>query len=186
MKEYVVWNVTWLNKFKKGEHVLSDGITDANWEVKVYKVDWDWEPLVNERGNKVSHTLLFARLRPTDVENQYFTAGTLEQRIMNKTFTDEQLDTATDYRVAVEWFADTVNELREKLLDISKNLLTEVNNLNVSADAYDADKFNTVMEHMKKLTEYLWDKPMKDIKELHSKLIPAKKKDAYDPSSILN
>ena len=56
MTEYVVRNVTWLTKFKKGEHVLTDWVKDSNWEVKVYKCDCDWEPLVNANWNKVSYS----------------------------------------------------------------------------------------------------------------------------------
>lgn len=186
MKEYVVWNVTGLTKFTKGEHVLTDGNQDSNGEVKVYKTDCDWEILLNDNGNKVSYSLAFARLRPTDVENQYFTAGTIEQRIMNKTFTDDELDKAADLAKLVTDFADLTNKLKVKLGKISNNLLAKVNDLTVSADAYDADAFKKAMSDMWALVEYLKDKPLKDVEGLYNKLIGDEPEEAYDPSTILD
>ena len=185
MKEYVVWNVSWLTKFKKGEHVLTDWVKDTNWEVKVYKCDCDWEPLVNENWNKVSYSLAFNRLRPTDVENQYFSAGTIEQRIMNKTFTDDELDKAADFAKVVTDFADLTSKLKVKLGKISNNLLGKVNDLTVSADAYDADAFKKAMSDMWALADYLKDKPMTDIRGLYAKLIGDEPEDKYDPSTVL-
>ena len=104
--------------------------------------------MLNDNGNKVSYSLAFARLRPTDVENQYFTAGTIEQRIMNKTFTDDELDKAADLAKLVTDFADLTNKLKVKLGKISNNLLAKVNDLTVSADAYDADAFKKAMSDM--------------------------------------
>ena len=186
MKEYVVWNVAWLTKFSKGEHVLTDWVKDANWEVKVYKLDCDWEILVNENGNKVNYSLSFNRLKPTDIECQLFTAGTLEARIMNKTFTDEKLDEASEYGALVTEFANDVNKLKVQLGKIANNLLGEVNDLTISADAYDADAFKKAMEHMKALVVYLKDKPMKDIQALKEKLVAELPEETYDPASVLN
>jgi hypothetical protein len=104
-----------LTKFTKGEHVLTDGNQDSNGEVKVYKLDSDGEILINERGNKVNYSIAFNRLKPTDVENKYLTAGTIEQRIMNKTFTDSQLDKAADVAKLVTDFADLTSKLKVKL-----------------------------------------------------------------------
>ena len=186
MKEYVVRNVAWLTKFKKGEHVLTDWNKDANGEVKVYKCDCDWEVLVNEKGNKVGYSLAFNRLRPTDVENQYFSAGTIEQRIMNKTFTDDELDKAADFAKVVTDFADLTSKLKVKLGKITNNLLGKVNDLTVSADAYDADAFKKAMSDMKALADFLKDKPMTDIKALHNKLIGDEPDDKYDPTTVLD
>ena len=186
MKEYVVWNVSWLTKFKKGEHVLTDWVKDSNWEVKVYKCDCDWEVLVNDKGNKVSYSLAFNRLKPTDVENQYFSAGTIEQRIMNKTFTDKELDKAADYCKVVTDFADLSSKLKVKLGKVANNLLGKVNDLTISADAYDAEAFSKAMSDMKALSDYLKDKPMTDIKGLYDKLIGDEPEDKYDPSTILD
>lgn len=186
MKEFVVRNVTGLTKFKRGEHVLTDGNLDANWEVKVYKCDCDWEPLVNANGNKVSYSLAFNRLRPTDVENQYFSAGTIEQRIMNKTFTDDELDKAADFAKVVTDFADLTSKLKVKLGKVANNLLGKVNDLTVSADAYDADAFKKAMSDMKALADYLKDKPMTDIKGLYNKLIGDEPEEKYDPKTILD
>lgn len=186
MTEYVVRNVTWLTKFKKGEHVLTDWVKDSNWEVKVYKCDCDWEPLVNANWNKVSYSLAFSRLRPTDVENQYFTAGTIEQRIMNKTFTDDELDKAADFAKVVTDFSDLTNKLKVKLGKIANNLLSKVNDLTVSADAYDADAFKKAMSDMKALADFLKDKPMTDIKGLYTKLIGDEPEEKYDPKTVLD
>ena len=186
MNEYVVWNVAWLTKFSKGEHVLTDGAVDSNGEVRVYKLDSDWEILVNDRGNKVSYSLAFNRLKPTNVECQLFTAGTLEQRIMNKTFTDDKLDEAAEYCKVVTDFADLTSKLKVKLWKVSNNLLGKVNDLTVSADAYDADAFKKTLSDMKALVEYLKDKPMTDIKHLYDKLIGDEPEEAYDPSSVLD
>lgn len=186
MNEYVVWNVAWLTKFTKGEHVLTDGAMDSNGEVRVYKLDSDWEILVNDRGNKVSYSLAFNRLKPTNVECQLFTAGTLEQRIMNKTFTDDKLDEAAEYCKVVTDFADLTSKLKVKLGKVSNNLLGKVNDLTVSADAYDADAFKKTLSDMKALVEYLKDKPMTDIKHLYDKLIGDEPEEAYDPSSVLD
>jgi hypothetical protein len=43
------------------------------------------------------------------------TAGTIEQRIMNKTFTDSQLDKAADVVKLVTDFADLTSKLKVKL-----------------------------------------------------------------------
>lgn len=186
MKEYVVWNVSWLTKFKKGEHVLTDWVKDNNWEVKVYKCDYDWDVLVNDKGNKVSYSLAFNRLKPTDVENKYFEAGTIEQRIMNKTFTDNELDKAADFAKIVTDFADLTSKLKVKLGKVANNLLGKVNDLTISADAYDAEAFKKAMSDMKALATYLKDKPMTDIKGLYDKLIGDEPEDTYDPSSVLD
>lgn len=186
MNEYVVWNVAWLTKFSKGEHVLTDGAVDSNGEVRVYKLDSDWEILVNDRGNKVSYSLAFNRLKPTNVECQLFTAGTLEQRIMNKTFTDDKLDEAAEYCKVVTDFADLTSKLKVKLGKVSNNLLGKVNDLTVSADAYDADAFKKTLSDMKALVDFLKDKPMTDIKHLYDKLIGDEPEEAYDPSSVLD
>lgn len=186
MKEFVVRNVSWLTKFTKGERVLTDGNQDSNGEVKVYKLDSDGEILINERGNKVNYSIAFNRLKPTDVENKYLTAGTIEQRIMNKTFTDSQLDKAADVAKLVTDFADLTSKLKVKLWKVANNLLGKVNDLTVSADAYDADAFNKAMSDMKALAEYLKGKPMTDIKGLYDKLIGDEPEDTYDPSTILD
>ena len=186
MKEFIVRNVAWLTKFKKGERVLTDWVKDSNWEVKVYKVDCDWEVLVNDRGNKVGYTLAFNRLKPTDVENKYFEAGTIEQRIMNKTFTDSELDKAADFAKVVTDFADLTSKLKVKLWKVANNLLGKVNDLTVSADAYDADAFKKAMSDMKALADFLKDKPMTDIKGLYTKLIGDEPDDEYDPTTVLN
>ena len=170
MKEYVVRNVSWLTKFTRGERVLTDGVQDSNGEVKVYKLDCDWDILRNDAGNKVSYQLSFNRLRPTDVDCQLFTAGTLEQRVMNKTFTDEALDEASDYIVTLNEFTDLTLKLRNKLSDIANKLLWKVNALTISSDAYDAEKFKKAMAEIKKVTELLDKKPMTDILDLCSKL----------------
>lgn len=186
MKEYVVRNVSWLTKFKKGEHVLTDWVKDANGEVKVYKCDCDWDVLVNDNWNKVSYSLAFNRLKPTDVENKYFEAWTIEQRIMNKTFTDDELDKAADFAKVVTDFADLTSKLKVKLGKVANNLLGKVNDLTISADAYDADAFKKAMSDMKALADYLKDKPMTDIKGLYNKLVGDTPEDKYDPSTVLN
>lgn len=186
MKEYVVRNVSWLTKFTKGEKVLTDGIVDWNGEVKVYKTDCDWDILRNDAGNKVSYQLAFNRLKPTDVDCQLFTAGTLEQRVMNKTFTDETLDKASDYIVALNKFTDLTMKLRNKLGKVANNLMWKVNDLTVSADAYDADAFKKTMSHVEALVKYIEKKPMTDIKELYDKLIGDEPEEEYDPSTVLD
>lgn len=186
MKEFVVRNVSWLTKFTKGERVLTDGVKDSNWEVKVYKLDCDGEILLNERGNKVSYSIAFNRLRPTDVENQYFDAGTIEQRVMNKTFTDDELDKAADYVVIINKFVDLTMKLRNKLWTVANNLMWKVNELTVSADAYDADAFKKAMSDIDALSKYLEKKPMTDIKELFDKVVGEEEAEAYDPSSVLD
>ena len=65
-------------------------------------------------------------------------------------------------------------------------MLGKVNDLTVSADAYDADAFNKAMSDMKALTEYLKGKPMTDIKGLYEKLIGDEPEETYDPSTILD
>ena len=184
MKEYLVRNVSWLTKFTRGERVLTDGVQDSNGEVKVYKLDCDWEILRNDAGNKVSYQLSFNRLRPTDVDCQLFTAGTLEQRVMNKTFTDEALDEASDYIVTLNDFTDLTLKLRNKLSDIANKLLWKVNTLTISSDAYDAEKFKKAMAEIKKVTELLDKKPMTDILDLCDKLNITKDTDEeYDAAA---
>lgn len=185
MEKYVVWNVAGLTKFTKWEVVLTDWVADANWEVRVYKTDCDWDFLLNERGNKVSYSIAFNRLKPTNIENLQFTAGTLEQRVMNKTFTDKKLDTASDYKKTVEDFSNLTMKLRNKLWKIANDLLWKVGELDISADSYDADKFNKAMDDMKALVEFLKDKPMTDIKALYDRLIGDEPEETFDPSSIL-
>lgn len=186
MKEYVVWNVAGLTKFAKGEHVLVDSSTpDTNGEVKVYKMDCDWDFLLNDRGNKVSYSLSINRLRPVDVKSNYEEAGTIEKRIMNKTFTDKELDKAADYAKVVTDFADLTSKLKVKLGKVVNNLLNKVNELTISADAYNAEAFNKAMSDMKSLSDFLADKPMTDIKALYDKIVGDEPEDKFDPKSII-
>lgn len=186
MEKFVVWNVAGLTKFSKGEIVLSDAVQDSNWEVRVYKTDCDWDFLLNDNGNKVSYSLAFNRLRPVNVKNLQLTAGTLEQRVMNKTFTDEKLDTASDYKKTVEDFSNLTMMLRNKLWKIANDLLWKVGELDMSADSHDADKFNKAMNDMKALVGFLKDKPMADIKALYDKIVGDDEEETFDPSSILD
>lgn len=185
MEKFVVWNVAGLTKFSKGEIVLSDAVQDANWEVRVYKTDCDWDFLLNDNGNKVSYSLAFNRLRPVNVDSHLFTAGTLEQRVMKKTFTDEKLDKAADYIKTVNDFSDLTMKLRNKLGTTANNLMWKINELTISADAYDAEAFNKAMNDMKALVEFLKGKPMTDIKALYDKVVWDEEEEAFDPSSVL-
>lgn len=186
MEKYVVWNVAGLTKFTKGEVVLSDMVKDDNWEVRVYKTDCDWDILVNDRGNKVSYTLAANRLKPVNIENLAFSAGTLEQRVMQRTFTDKKLDKATDYIVTVNNFSDLTMKLRNKLWSIANNLMWKVNELTISADAYDAEAFDKTMSEMAKLVKFLEGDPMTNIKALFDTLVGEDPEETYDPKSILN
>ena len=186
MEKYVVWNVAGLTKFTKGEVVLSDMIKDDNWEVRVYKTDCDGDILVNDRGNKVSYTLAANRLKPVNIENLAFSAGTLEQRVMQRTFTDKKLDKATDYIVTVNNFSDLTMKLRNKLWSIANNLMWKVNELTISADAYDAEAFDKTMNEMAKLVKFLEGDPMTNIKALFDTLVGEEPEETYDPKSILN
>lgn len=186
MEKFKVWNVAGLTKFSKGEIVLTDWVVDDNWEVRVYKTDCDWDFLVNERGNKVSYSLAFNRLKPIDIENLQFTAWTLEQRVMKKTFTDEKLDAAADYIKVVNDFSDLTMKLRNKLGTTANNLMWKINELTISADAYDAETFNKAMNDMKALVEFLKGKPMTDIKALYDKIVGDEEEEAFDPKSILD
>jgi hypothetical protein len=105
---------------------------------------------------------------------------------MNKTFTDDQLDKAADFAKVVTDFADLTSKLKVKLGKVANNLLGKVNDLTISADAYDADAFKKAMADMKALATYLKDKPMTDIKGLYDKLIGDEPEDTYDPSSVLD
>jgi hypothetical protein len=185
MEKYVVWNVAGLNKFTRWEVVLTDWVVDCNWEVRVYKTDCDWDFLLNERGNKVSYSILFNRLKPTNIENLQFTAGTLEQRVMNRTFTDKALDKATDYIVTVNEFNTLIIELRNKLWEIFDKLNWKINALTISSDAYDAEKFKDAMEEMDWVVKFFSDKRMETIKELHDKLITSQPKEKFNPETIL-
>lgn len=185
MERYVVWNVAGLTKFTKWEVVLTDWVADANWEVRVYKTDCDWDYLLNERGNKVSYSIAFNRLKPTNIENLQFTAGTLEQRVMNKTFTDKALDKAADCIATVNAFSDLTMKLRNKLWTVANNLMWKVNELTISADAYDAEAFTKAIKDMEALVKYLEKEPMTNIKALYDKLIGDEPEETYDPSSIL-
>ena len=186
MKEFIVRNADGLTKFTKGEHVLTDGKADVNWEVKVYKLDCDWEILLNDRGNKVSYSIAFNRLRDTNVKNLMLEAGTIEQRVMNKTFTDKTLDKAADYVATINKFTKLTVKLRDKLAKVANNLMWKVNELTISADAYDADKFNKAMKEIDKLAAYLEKKPMTDIADLYTKIVGDDKEEDYDPSTVLD
>lgn len=186
MEKFVVWNVAGLTKFAKGEIVLSDAVQDANWEVRVYKTDCDWDFLLNANGNKVSYSLAFNRLRPVNVENLQFTAGTLEQRVMAKTFTDKKLDKAADAIAVVTAFSDATMKLRNKLGSIANNLMWKVNELTISADAYDADAFNKALDDMDKLVKFLSGAPMTDITEMYNNLVDVDPEETFDPQSILD
>lgn len=185
MERFVVWNVAGLTKFSKGEIVLTDWNADSNWEVRVYKTDCDWDFLLNENGNKVSYSLAFNRLRPINVPDLQYTAGVIEQRVMNKTFTDEKLDEASDYAKVVTDFQNLMMELRNKLSEMGNELLWKVNELELSADSHDSKKFNEAMADMKALSEFLEWKPMADIKALHSKLVWESEKKTYNPADMI-
>ena len=66
---------------------------------------------------------------------------------MNKTFTDSELDKAADFAKVVTDFADLTSKLKVKLGKVANNLLGKVNDLTISADAYDADAFKKAMRH---------------------------------------
>lgn len=186
MKQYKIWNADWLTKFTKGEVVLSDLEFVNDTDVKVYKVDADWEPLRNELGNKVSYYLSEVRLRPVDApENAYENASILEKRVMEKTFTDEKLDLATDQIVQINAFNKAVCEVRAKLKDISDKLMAKVYALNDSVDNMDSEKFIAVMKEIVDVTEYLDDKPMKYITELRDHICKKDDEKEYDPAEDL-
>ena len=121
-----------------------------------------------------------------DIENLSFTAWTLEQRVMKKTFTDEKLDAAADYIKAVNDFSDLTMKLRNKLGTIANNLMWKINELTVSADAYDADAFSKALSDMEKITKFLKGKPMTDIKEMYDKLIGDDPEETFDPQTLLD
>jgi len=181
MKQYKVWNADGLTKFSKWEIVLSDLEYVNDTDVKVYKVDVDWDPLRNEAWNKVSYYLSYVRLKPVDApENAYEKAGVLEKRVMDKTFTDEKLDLATDEIVKINAFNKSIAELRAKLKDISDKLLLKVYDLNASVDNMDSDKFIALMKQIVDVTEFLDDKPMTYIKELRDQLCGIEEDEDYD------
>ena len=186
MKQYKIWNADWLTKFTKGEVVLSDLEFVNSTDVKVYKVDADGEPLRNELGNKVSYYLSEVRLKPLDAQtNAYENAGVLEKRVMDKTFTDEKLDLATDQIVQINAFNKSICELRVKLKDISDKLMAKVYALNDSVDNMDSEKFITIMKQIVDVTEFLDDKPMTYITELRDQLCGIKADEEYDPAEDL-
>ena len=181
LKEFIVWNVDWLTKFVKGERVLSELEYVNSTDVKVYKMDADWDILRNENGNKVSYYLSYARLKAVDApENAYEKAGVLEKRVMDKTFTNEKLDLATDQIVKINAFNKSVCELRLKLKDISDKLMMKVYALNESVDNMDSEKFMSLMEQIVDVTEFLDDKPMTYIKELRDQLCGIEADKDYD------
>lgn len=181
MKSFKVRNADGLTKFSKWEIVLSDLEYVNNTDVKVYKIDVDWEPLRNESWNKVSYYLSYVRLKPVDApENAYEKAWILEKRIMEKTFTDEKLDLATDEIVKINAFNKSVTELRAKLKDISDKLMLKVYDLNSSVDNMDSEKFIALMKQIVDVTDFLEDKPMKYIKELRDHLCGVEEDEDYD------
>lgn len=186
MKEMVIKNASGLNKFTRGEHVLTDGVVE-NGEVRVYKLDSDWDILVNSRGNKVSYTLNVNRLTDVDKDTHLRDeAGPIEKRVMDKTFTDKKLDLAADQIVIVNAFIDLTTALKNKLSTIANNLMWKVNELTESADTYNAPEFEKVLGEMTALTDYLKDKPMTDIKALSEKIAPMDTGKTYDPKTILD
>ena len=181
MREFIVWNADGLTKFVKGEKVLSDLEYVNMTDVKVYKMDADGDVLRNENGNKVSYYLSYARLKDVNApENAYEKAGVLEKRVMDKTFTNEKLDLATDQIVKINAFNKSVCELRLKLKDISDKLMFKVYALNESVDNMDSDKFITLMKQIVDVTEFLEDKPMTYIKELRDQLCGIEEDEEYD------
>ena len=186
MKSFKVRNADGLTKFTKGEVVLSDLEFVNSTDVKVYKMDADWEPLRNELGNKVSYYLSEVRLKPLDAQtNAYENAGVLEKRVMDKTFTDEKLDLATDQIVQINAFNKSICELRAKLKDISDKLMAKVYALNDSVDNMDSEKFITIMKQVVDVTEFLDDKPMTYITELRDQLCGIEADEEYDPAEDL-
>lgn len=186
MREFIVWNADGLTKFVKGERVLSELEYVNPTDVKVYKMDADGEPLRNESWNKVSYYLSYVRLRDVNApENVYEKAGVLEKRVMDKTFTDEKLDLATDEIVKINAFNKAVCELRLKLKDISDKLMAKVYALNESVDNMDSDKFIALMKQIVDVTEFLEDKPMTYIKDLKEKLCGVEADEEYDAQKDL-
>lgn len=186
MKEMVIKNASGLNKFTRGEHVLTDWVVE-NGEVRVYKLDSDWDILVNSRWNKVSYTLNVNRLTDAYKDTSLLDeAGPIEKRVMDKTFTDKKLDLAADQIVIVNSFIDLTTALKNKLSTIVNNLMWKVNELTDSADTYNAPEFEKVLWEMTALVDYLKDKPMTDIEALSKKIAPMDKWDKFDPKSILD
>lgn len=186
MKEMVIKNASGLNKFTRGEHVLTDGVVE-NGEVRVYKLDSDWDILVNSRGNKVSYTLNVNRLTDAFKDTSLLDdAGPIEKRVMNKTFTDKKLDLAADQIVIVNSFIDVTTALKNKLSTIVNNLMWKVNELTDSADTYNAPEFEKVLWEMTALVDFLKDKPMTEIKALSEKIAPTDTGKTYDPKTILD
>lgn len=186
MREFIVWNADGLTKFVKGERVLSELEYVNPTDVKVYKMDADGEPLRNENGNKVSYYLSYVRLRDVNAqENSYEKASVLEKRVMEKTFTDEKLDLATDEIVKINAFNKSVCELRAKLKDVSDKLMWKVYALNESVDNMDSDKFIALMKQIVDVTDFLEDKPMTYIKDLKEKLCGVEEDEEYDAEKDL-
>lgn len=186
MKEMVIKNASGLNKFTRGEHVLTDWVVE-NWEVRVYKLDCDWDILVNSRGNKVSYTLNVNRLTDAYKDTSLLDdAGPIEKRVMDKTFSDKKLDLAADQIVTINAFIDVTTALKNKLSTIANNLMWKVNELTDSADTYNAPEFEKVLWEMTALVDFLKDKPMTDIKALSDKIAPMDTGKTYDPKTILD
>lgn len=186
LQKFKVRNADGLTKFTKGEIVLSDLEFVNSTDVKVYKMDADWEPLRNENGNKVSYYLSEVRLKPLDAKtNAYENAWVLEKRVMDKTFTDDKLDLATDQIVQINAFNKAVCEVREKLKDISDKLMAKVYALNDSVDNMDSEKFIAVMKEIVDVTDFLEDKPMKYITELRDHICKKDDEKEYDPAEDL-
>lgn len=186
MKEMVIKNASGLNKFTRGEHVLTDWVV-TDWEVRVYKLDSDWEILLNSRWNKVSYTLSVNRLTDAWKDTTLLDdAGPIEKRVMDKTFSDKKLDLAADQIVVVNSFIDVTTALKNKLSTIVNNLMWKVNELTNSADTYNAPEFEKVLGEMSALVDFLKDKPMTDIEALAKKIAPMDTGSTYDPKTILD
>lgn len=186
MKRYVVWNTDWLTKFSQWEEVYSDLEYTTSTDVKVYKIWADWEILRNDNWNKVNYSIARNRLREADKPaNAYEKAGILEKRVIEKTFTDKNLDIAAEQIRLIKDFVRITYELKTKLEKLGNKLLGKVESLNESVELWKSEEFKNLMKEAHDVTDYLKDKPMSYIKELHDHIVGVDVTEDYDPAEDL-
>lgn len=186
MRKRIVWNADGLTKFHQWEEVYSELEYTSGTDVKVYKIWTDWEILRNDNGNKVSYSIAKNRLRSAETSGDaYEKAWILEKRVMQKTFTDKNLDIAADQIKLIKDFVKATYDLKLKLEDIGNKLLGKVESLNQSVELWKSDEFKKLMEQVHDINDYLKDKPMVYVKELHDHLVGVNVEEDYDPAEDL-
>jgi len=185
-ENFIVRDASGLTKFRKWDLVeVAEVVSET--EVKVYKLDDCGDYVMNANNNKVRYTIKTARLKDEYANTKAKdTAGTIEKRVMEKTFSDKALDKAADLVATTNNFISNIERIKTKLSKVSSNVMQKAWEIHDSADSYDAEAFAVATADLEKVATFLKDNDIaKAISKFAKVIAPAAESD-YNPEDLLD